>query len=88
MRPIILEKMKKNDFYSKLIIPINMVKGSKLFFLIIFIANFSIIFAQKCTDFPELEKFHNFSISVGGKVYRKAEMKKVMGTILLKLEVI
>lgn len=31
------------------------------------------IFSQNCSDFPELERYHNFGISVGGRMYKKAE---------------
>lgn len=31
------------------------------------------IYSQKCYDFPELVKYQNFSISVGGRMYEKAE---------------
>ena len=31
------------------------------------------IFSQNCSDFPELGRYHNFGISVGGRMYKKAE---------------
>jgi hypothetical protein len=50
-----------------------MVNSKGLFITIISLLSFFSVFSQNCSDFTELEKYHNFGISIGGRIYRKGE---------------
>lgn len=57
----------------RLIQKINIVKNKVLLFVLLFSFNILSLFSQQCSDFPELKKYRNFSISIGGRIYKKAE---------------
>lgn len=56
-----------------------MVKIKTVSLLFILLLNCINTFSQKCSDFPELARYHNFTISIGGRMYEKAEKKKTYG---------
>lgn len=56
-----------------------MVKIKTLSLLFILLLNCINTFSQNCSDIPELAKYHNFSISIGGRMYEKAEKKITYG---------
>ena len=56
-----------------------MVKKPIILLLFLCFWGIQSLYSQKCPNFPELDRYYNFSISVGGRLYKKVEKIRSYG---------